>query len=487
MFSFWRNRSKQHKAPPPPSRHNPFRARLSLEQFEDRVNPTPVIAATALSNAPEGSSGYRFQLARDDTSGFLTVNLSFSGTADSGDFTNPMFASFMNGQATTDVYLNTTDDSTSEPTETLILTIASGTGYTIGSPASATINILDNDAQVVTVEAVQGAEEGGQDGIVRFTRIGDLSASLTANFTVGGTATSGTDYTSIGTTVAFSAGSATAEKTVATIDDNIPDVAETVEVTVTSGSGYSVGTQDEDGTSILDSVDVTFTLNSYSAAVKYEVPWGDVDAEEATQELTPTSFNLNIGGQNFAYGTANYSVAPTLHFEYGELVGIEFGLNLAGTGSAFSSIAASSGVASGVDAATQQVYADNPCNPMNASLALDFSTITIPATGEQEFSLRLTTVDPLLPQGNAKVKVTAGMTKAQVRDAFAAAIRKEGFITAGPSGSEELIIKWHNKGLVNTHLKKVESFNFGQTGAHPKLIGTEKGPNGVAPTYHTSG
>ncbi|MBM3982532.1 MAG: hypothetical protein FJ304_20125 [Planctomycetes bacterium] len=120
-----------------------------LEVCEDRTTPTPVVTAAALSDAPEGSSGYRWRLTRDDTSSSLTVNLSFSGTADSGDFTNPMFASFMTGQATADVYLSTNDDSTSEPTETLILTVASGTGYTVGTPASATVNIFDNDAQVI--------------------------------------------------------------------------------------------------------------------------------------------------------------------------------------------------------------------------------------------------------------------------------------------------------------------------------------------------
>lgn len=94
---------------------------------------------------------------------------------------------------------------------------------------------------VVNVTTLGDATEGGASGTLRFSRIGDLSASLTANFSVSGTATSGTDFTSLGTTVTFSAGAATADKSVAALGDAGYDPAETVIATVTTGSGYSVG------------------------------------------------------------------------------------------------------------------------------------------------------------------------------------------------------------------------------------------------------
>ena len=68
-----------------------------------------------------------------------------------------------------------------------------------------------------------------------------LALPLTVNFTVGGTATSGSDYTAIGTTVTFAAGSATATKTVSVIDDSLVEGDETVMVTLASGTGYTVG------------------------------------------------------------------------------------------------------------------------------------------------------------------------------------------------------------------------------------------------------
>lgn len=53
-------------------------------------------------------------------------------------------------------------------------------------------------------------------------------------------------------------------------------------------------------------------------------------------------FNLNIAGQNFTYGSASYTTAPTLLFEYGEFVGVSFELDTsAAPGFAYSSLAMS--------------------------------------------------------------------------------------------------------------------------------------------------
>lgn len=214
-----------------------------LEACEDRTVPTPVVTAEVISHFNESGSTGQVRFTRDDTTGSLAVNFSVGGTATAGTDHTLMFSGvfFMPGMATADLWIGAYQDSTSEPTETVIVTVTSGTGYTIGSSASATVNLYDDDAQYVSVAKVNDAVEGGASGTVRFTRIGDLSSRLTANFTVGGTATSGTDYTSIGTTVTFSANSATADKTVAPLADNLIETTdETVVVTATSGSGYTV-------------------------------------------------------------------------------------------------------------------------------------------------------------------------------------------------------------------------------------------------------
>jgi hypothetical protein len=91
------------------------------------------------------------------------------------------------------------------------------------------------------VERVNDGVEDGTDGRFRFTRTGSLSGSLMVNYTVGGTATSGTDYTALGGAVTFAANAATADVTVNAPRDGVDDPDETVTVTVMSGTGYSVG------------------------------------------------------------------------------------------------------------------------------------------------------------------------------------------------------------------------------------------------------
>ncbi|MFO0823696.1 MAG: Calx-beta domain-containing protein [Gemmataceae bacterium] len=88
-------------------------------------------------------------------------------------------------------------------------------------------------ATVVTVAKLNDVVEGGTNGKFRFTRTGDTSSSLTVNFSVDGTATSGSDYTTLSGTVTFPANSATADVEVVASSDNEFESAETVQIAVT--------------------------------------------------------------------------------------------------------------------------------------------------------------------------------------------------------------------------------------------------------------
>ncbi len=98
---------------------------------------------------------------------------------------------------------------------------------------------------VVTVAATDGlaGEPGSGQGTGTFTlsRTGSTAAGLSVNYTVSGTATSGSDYTGLGTSVNFGAGAATAVVPVNVLDDTIVEGDETVALTLVSGSGYVVG------------------------------------------------------------------------------------------------------------------------------------------------------------------------------------------------------------------------------------------------------
>jgi len=85
-------------------------------------------------------------------------------------------------------------------------------------------------------------EDGTNNLIYTFTRNGITTNTLTVNYTVGGTATNGSDYTNVSTSVTFAAGSSTATVTVDPTADNRVEAHETVSLTLASGNGYTIGT-----------------------------------------------------------------------------------------------------------------------------------------------------------------------------------------------------------------------------------------------------
>ena len=122
-------------------------------------------------------------------------------------------------------------------------------------------------------------------GTFTFSRTGSTAAALTANITVSGTATSGSDYTALGTTVNFAAGSATATKTVTVLDDALAESDETVIITVAAGTGYTVGTP-----------------SSATVTIKDDDKVVTVTASDAVAMMVACARKLAGAGQNiFAY------------------------------------------------------------------------------------------------------------------------------------------------------------------------------------------
>jgi uncharacterized repeat protein (TIGR01451 family) len=211
------------------------------------------------------------------------VNFTIGGTATfNTDYTQTGAATFAPpngtvtfgaGNSTATVTVDPTADMTSEPDETVILTLAAGTGYNVGAPSSATGTITNDDTDVsVAVSPLSVAEDGAPNLVYTFTRNGVTTGPLTVNFTIGGTATFNTDYTQAGAatfvppsgTVSFAAGNSTATVTVNPTADMTSEPDETVILTVTAGTGYNVGAPSSATGTILndDAIDVEITAKS---------------------------------------------------------------------------------------------------------------------------------------------------------------------------------------------------------------------------------
>ena len=180
------------------------------------------MAVSPSSSAEDGGADLVYTFTRSPLSaGDITVNFTVSGTADfTADYGQTGAATYdatsgtiliPDGSTSAAVTLDPSTDTTVEPDETVILTLASGTGYRVGSPDAATGTITNDDTEVTVAVSPSAVDEDGASNLVyTFTRNGVTSGELTVNFTVSGTADSSSDYALTGAaTFAFPDGTVT--------------------------------------------------------------------------------------------------------------------------------------------------------------------------------------------------------------------------------------------------------------------------------------
>ena len=120
-----------------------------------------------------------------------------------------------------------------------MLTVGAGTGYTVGSPASASGSIVDNDVPSLVVSDHTVTE--GNTGTTTISITVTLTAPLTTNVTftittVQGTATAAKDYQAKTSTLTIKAGSTSAVFQVVIVNDKVGEPTETFSVTITSAT-----------------------------------------------------------------------------------------------------------------------------------------------------------------------------------------------------------------------------------------------------------
>ncbi len=279
----------------------PNRARLSVTTLEDRTVPTPVASIEVFAenaNAVEGVANGLYRITRTDTAGPLPIYFNVGGTATEGsDFTAFLWeVTFLDGLATVDLAVVPIDDSISEPTKTMTITLPmfSPNNYYIGESDEATVAIADNDAPVVTVEASPDAVFEGDTGAIRLIRFGDLIAPLTVNYSVSGTATPESDFVPLGTTVTFAADEADAFVGVETLTDRSHDANETIVITVQTGTGYQPDPVDS----------ATITLKETAGVTVEKIA-------DAVEGGTGGMFRFTRTGDISAALTATYAVTGT--------------------------------------------------------------------------------------------------------------------------------------------------------------------------------
>ena len=198
----------------------------------------------------------------------LTVNLTVADVAGS-DFvaaTNEGNKTVIitAGQTTATYTVDTVDDGTNEASGAVTVTVKDGTGYSVGTPSSASVTVNDDDAPELTIAGGAGVAEGGTASYTITATVAP-AADLTVNLSVADPA--GSDFVADddegSKTVTLAAGATTATYMVDTVSDTGAagdEASGPVTVTVETGTGYTVGTPAAAGVRVTDNDVTTVTL-----------------------------------------------------------------------------------------------------------------------------------------------------------------------------------------------------------------------------------
>ena len=289
--------------------------------FTLTANPAPAASLAVTVSVTESGS-----VASSGATGTRTVTVGTSGTV---DFT-----------------VATEDDSTDEADGSIAATITTGTGYTVGSAATASVTVADNDVPTVSITGGSAVTEGGD---VSFTLTASpapasdiqVTVSVTESGNVASSGATGTRTVTVGT-------SRTVDFTVATEDDAVDEADGSIAATVTAGTGYRVGSAatasvtvtDNDvptisitgGSAVTEGGDVSFTLTASPApaaslAVTVSVTEsGNVASSGATGARTVTvgtsgTVDFTVATEDDAVDEADGSIAATVTAGTGYRVG----------------------------------------------------------------------------------------------------------------------------------------------------------------------
>tara|TARA_R110002049_G_scaffold72490_2_gene187089 strand:- start:94890 stop:100319 length:5430 start_codon:yes stop_codon:yes gene_type:complete len=137
----------------------------------------PIVTVDALLNSiNEGATADAFRLSLGEPAlAPVQINYRINGDVSDGDISTSLSGSvtIAAGASYVDVPIITIDDDLAESTESLVFSIASGTGYQRGTPATASIGLIDNDQASRTVVDFTGIAPDGSQGVAVGRRIVD--------------------------------------------------------------------------------------------------------------------------------------------------------------------------------------------------------------------------------------------------------------------------------------------------------------------------
>lgn len=221
--------------------------------------------------------------ASSSVMGSQTVVLGVAGTnITAGDYTlGNTTITIPDGQLSGAVTFTVVDDALVEGTETAVLTLSNpSAGIVLGSAASQNIAIADNDAPVSPMVSITATDANASEssttvntGSFTLTRSGDTSAALTVTYTIGGTATNGSDYNRLTGSIVIPAGQASATIAVTPVNDaNAAEGNETIVLSLVDGAAYDLNSSTTATLNITDNTTGSLKKVGGAAGTGAEIP-----------------------------------------------------------------------------------------------------------------------------------------------------------------------------------------------------------------------
>ncbi|MEG4986476.1 FG-GAP-like repeat-containing protein, partial [Microcoleus sp. BR0-C5] len=157
------------------------------------------------------------------------------------------------------------------------------------------------NAPIVSIAAGTTPAEGGANGTFTLTLSDIAPDGFTVAYTVAGSATNGTDYTTLSGTVTIPAGQTTATINVVPTDDAIIDPNETVIVTLTDGATYNLAASPSN----------TATLTIDDNDIEYAIVANNATVAEGNSGTTPITYTITRTGRTDVASSISLTFAGT--------------------------------------------------------------------------------------------------------------------------------------------------------------------------------
>lgn len=291
--------------------------------------PVPTVALTSdAATASEGDGSVTFTATLSSASaGTVTVDYASSdGTATADEDYTPISGTltFAPGQTSQSFEVAVLDDALDEAEETAVITLSNPVAADLGTPASATLTISDDDEMPTVafdVAAYSVDEDAGTALVVISLDAPSGQPIMLDIASADGTAVADDDYMGVSQTITLTAGTTNQAFAVALNDDASDEADETFTLTMSNATNATIGDTDTTTVTILDNDEpptVSFQVANYSVHENAGV--ATVVVAVSAPSGLPITVDISSADGTAVAGSDYTAVSQTITIDPGTLV-----------------------------------------------------------------------------------------------------------------------------------------------------------------------